>query len=110
MSNRYGLPENRVELVRKRDQHCVYCGKEMAKPSPNARRGDWATIEHLNHLPPWDNPDSIAICCGSCNSSRGNKRILDWFATKYCVERKISPKTVAKPVLEYIRMHEGYSD
>ncbi len=72
MSNRYGLPKDKVELVRERDTKCVYSHKEMVKPDSTnmQRRKDWATIEHLNHLPPWNNPKTIAICCSCCNSSK----------------------------------------
>jgi len=110
MNNRYGLPDDKVDAVRERDRRCVYCHKEMHKPSASVPRKDWATIEHFNHIPPWDNPDTIGICCFSCNSSRGNKPILDWFRTKYCKERNITPTTVARPVLEYIIKHEGYEE
>jgi hypothetical protein len=110
MSNRYRLPEDKVDAVRERDTRCVYCHKEMHKPSASVARASWATIEHFNHLPPWNNPDTIGICCFSCNASRGNKLILDWFRTAYCKERDISPSTVAVPVLEYISRHEGYEE
>ena len=107
MGNRYGLPEADVERVRRRDATCVYCHKQMVTPSPRARRQDWATIEHLNHLPPWSNPETIAICCQSCNASRGNKPIVEWLKSDYCTERGISAETVAQAVLDYIRKHEG---
>lgn len=63
MSNNYGLPENRLNEIRDRDKTCVYCHKIMNQPSIGGFRGDWATIEHLNYLPPWNNPDTVAICC-----------------------------------------------
>ena len=100
LSNRYDLPEEEVELERKRDTKCVYCHKKMGKPDPNVWRGDWATIEYLNHLPPWDNPKTIAICCSSCNFGREEKTILEWFKSTFCRERNISPATVAQPVLD----------
>jgi len=69
-------------------------------------RTDWATIEHLNHLPPWNNPSTVAFCCLSCNASRSNKKLLDWFKKPYCIERNINYATVARPVREYIEKHE----
>ena len=102
MRNRYGLPEDAVAQVRERDRECVYCRKEMVPPSATTWRGDWATIEHLNHLPPWNNPQTIAICCGSCNSSRGSKPLLEWFESDYCREHDISPTTVAEHVRQFI--------
>jgi len=110
MGNPYGLREEDIDKVRARDKVCVYCHKQMFKPSKEVWRGDWATIEHLNHLPPWDNPNTIAICCSSCNSSRGNKTILNWFNSKFCHDKGINPQAVAAPVLAYIREYEGYGD
>ena len=102
LSNRYQLPEDHLRAIRARDKVCVYCRKIMATPSQESWRGDWATIEHLNRLPPWDNPTTVAICCGSCNSSRRDKRISDWFETEYCQERGINIQTVAQVVRDYL--------
>ena len=109
MKNRYGLPESEVDRVRQRDSLCVYCHKKMFNSDSCSDRRNLATIEHLNHLPPWDNPKTIAICCQSCNSSRGDKPILEWFKSEYCKEKNITPSTVADPVLDYIREFEGYN-
>lgn len=106
MANRYGLDEKEVDKVRLRDKVCIYCHKEMHKPSKEKARIDWATIEHLNHLPPWDNHKTIAICCSQCNSSRGKKTITFWFESAYCTEREINIKTVAQPVVDYIKQYE----
>jgi hypothetical protein len=65
-------------------------------------RNDWCTIEHLNYLPPWNNSATVVICCWSCNSSRGNKKLLDWFKTPYCQRNNINEKTVAEPVKKYL--------
>jgi hypothetical protein len=103
MKNKYGLPEEDLEKIRKRDKDCVYCHKIMTKAGSGGFRGDWATIEHLNHLPPWDNPSTVAICCGSCNSSRGAKTLPNWFKTSYCIEKNINIDTVSSPVRNYIQ-------
>lgn len=110
MFNKYGIPNKNLESIRKRDKDCVYCHKIMTNPSNGGLRGDWATIEHLNYLPPWNNPNTVAICCGSCNSSRGIKKLLDWFKSAYCVERNINIETVAEPVKDYIRFVECFID
>ena len=101
--NRYGLPEEELGCIRDRDQTCVYCHKNMIPPGSDGPRTDWATIEHLNHLPPWDNPETVAICCWSCNSSRGNRLLRDWFTSVYCRTRGINETTVAEPVREFLR-------
>ena len=87
LSNNYGLPEGELKNIRARDLKCVYCHKDMKKPNPSIRRQDWATIEHMNYLPPWNNPKTVAICCFSCNASRGKKKLEDWFKSKYCLKK-----------------------
>lgn len=67
------------------------------------KRDDWWTIEHLNSSPPFNDPSTWAICCWQCNSSRGNKELLEWFKTPYCIKRNINKETAAAPVKEYIR-------
>ena len=106
MKNKYGIPEEKLNEIRKRDQTCIYCHKKMIEPSVNGQRRNWATIEHLNHLPPWDNPDTVAFCCWSCNSSRSDKKIIDWFKTSYCIDKNINYGSVAKPVRNYIENNE----
>ena len=101
--NRYGLPEEDLDHIRDRDRACVYCHKTMIPAGSDGPRTDWATIEHLNHEPPWDNPRTVAICCWSCNSSRGNLFLGDWFETAYCRTRGIDETTVAKPVRDYLK-------
>lgn len=103
MSNEYGIPVRDEKDIRERDKTCVYCRKVMIDHSENGRRSDWSTIEHFNSLPPWNDPSTVAICCWSCNSSRGDKKLLDWFKTPYCFKRNINEKTVAEPVVKYIR-------
>ncbi len=120
MTNQYGIPPSDLDTVVDRDKDCVYCHKTMNQPSSGAFRGDWATIEHLNHRQDWDSvgsyvsegksvPTIIAICCSSCNSSRGSKSLRDWFRTNYCRDNKISYATVSQIVRDYINMYEAGS-
>ena len=104
MSNQFGIPNKDEEEIRKRDKVCVYCGKIFNKKGAYQ---DKATIEHLNCNPPfyWKEglkKSGIVICCGSCNSSRGKKTLLDWFKTSYCLDRNINKDTVAEPVKKYL--------
>jgi hypothetical protein len=76
MANRFGIPGDIEQRLRRRDNRCVYCGKEFSHGS----RRDMPTIEHLNENPPfyWRQglkEDGLAICCGSCNCSRGRKSL-----------------------------------
>ena len=85
MKNNYGLPRDELQKIFERDRACVYCHKTMISHDANSRRGDWYSIEHLNYLPPWNNPKTVAICCWSCNSSRGNnyKKLMGYVADAY---------------------------
>jgi hypothetical protein len=107
-TNRYGLSEAELDLIRQRDQLCVYCHKTMISSGSDSRRTNWATIEHLNHEPPWDNPETVAICCHSCNSSRGNRLLRDWFEGEYCRTRGIDRMSVARPVRDYLPDFEDH--
>ena len=109
MSNRFGIPADTEQRIRARDTTCVYCGKVY---SPRSRR-DMPTIEHLNENPPfyWEDglkEEGLAICCGSCNSSRGSRKLRDWFRTPYCLERvkPIDATTVAPAIRRYLRSAE----
>jgi len=107
MTNEFGIPESELHKVRSRDKKCVYCHKKMIFPYDVNRRQDSATIEHLNFDGPfyWNDGlqiEDIVICCGSCNSSRGIKKLQDWFKTKYCVEKNINKDTVSNQVKEYL--------
>lgn len=103
MTNSYGLQEEGLAQLRDRDRECVYCHKEMTYPWSSTDRSNSATIEHLNHLPPWNNIETVAYCCGSCNSSRGDKTHKEWFKTKYCLDRGINTETVSEPVQDYLK-------
>ena len=96
------VPVKELTDIKKRDAVCVYCKKEMQNHCHNNSRSDWYTIEHLNYLPPWNNPETVVICCWSCNSSRGNKKIRAWFETEYCQSRKINEETVSVTVKKYL--------
>lgn len=103
MANNYNIPDWLEKKVRDRDKLCVYCGVKFkdyscAKGTPS----DKATFEHINN----DGEPieaNIAMCCASCNSSKGVKKLLDWFNSSYCRERNIGEKTVASIIQKYIK-------
>ena len=105
MSNQFGIPNKDEEEIRMRNRVCVYCGKAFNKKGTYGKR---ATIEHLSCDPPFYWKDGLkksglAICCGSCNSSRGKKTLPNWFKTPYCLDRNINKDTIAEPVKKYLR-------
>jgi hypothetical protein len=91
---KYGIPAEIEAEIRARDIRCVYCDKEMVDPKGRGqrdpRRRDWTTIEHLCSGPgafhPGQTAEDFAICCVSCNSSRGEKLLADWVG-----DRPIAP-------------------
>ena len=114
MTNKFGIPENELQIIRTRDKKCAYCRKEMLFPFDVNKRQDSATIEHLNFDGPfyWNKGlqiEDIVICCGSCNSSRGIKKLKDWFKSKYCIEKNINEDTISNPVKEYLNCKKNQS-
>jgi len=99
----WGIPTEIEKEIRARDKRCVFCHKRFSRES----RASIASIEHFNNNRPMTTKYNLAICCGSCNSSKLNKKLLAWLKTPYCRERQINEKTVAKPVKEYIRRVRG---
>lgn len=74
----FGIPDDVLSKIMERDRECVYCHKVMINPYDVQNRRDSVTIEHLSPHPPyrWSDgmkPDNIAMCCSSCNSSRGKR-------------------------------------
>ena len=102
MKNSYGLPGAELDKIKNRDKTCAYCHKAMLDHVPSNAHSDWYSIEHLNYLPPWNNPKTVVVCCWSCNSSRSNKKIRSWFKTSYCLSRNINEDTVVLTVKKYI--------
>jgi hypothetical protein len=114
MANGYGIPPDIEHQLRARDRRCVYCRKPMkVYPHTKGTPADKATIEHLNHRPPFywgeglerSGLEGIAICCGACNSSRSNRPLAAWLASPYCEQRDISLRTVAPIVKRFLRRH-----
>ncbi len=108
MTNKFGIPEEKLKQIHTRDKNCVYCHKKMLYPYDVNNRKDSATIEHLNFDGPfyWKNGlqiKDIVICCGQCNSSRGKKGLLNWFKTNYCKHKNINENTVDSVVKEYLK-------
>lgn len=106
-----------LNIIRRRDTRCVYCGRIMLLKWDANNRDESPTIEHLNHRMDWDSIGSYirdgkdvaeiaAICCGRCNSSRSDKSLREWFKSNYCLERNIGQATVARVVQNYLEKFE----
>ncbi len=94
MANRWGIPQEIEGKVRERDVCCVYCGVSFTKTKP--------TWEHIVNDIKLSGLDNIALCCSSCNSSKGSKLLIDWLSSKYCLTKGISRDTVAAVVRNHL--------
>lgn len=119
MTNKFQIPQEVLDRVGEPDNRCVYCIQPLEEYKHHAgSKNRMATIEHLREEGPfyWRDvvvdgvlkqggvkEEDLAICCVSCNSSRGAKPLIDWFAGEYCRERNIDRATVRGRVREYLR-------
>jgi hypothetical protein len=90
--NRWNIPKALEAEVRSRDQACIYCGCIFAAASKRGERMSW---EHIINDAALVNRENIALCCISCNASKGIKELSAWLETPYCRNRGIHPGTVA---------------
>lgn len=96
MANRWGIPKDVEEFVTVRDVKCVYCGVVFS-PENNSRKNK-PTWEHIINDIRMNGIDNIALCCMSCNASKGAKLLEDWLESDYCKNKKITVNTVAEVV------------
>ena len=66
---------------------------------------DQATYDHLNPNLPHSLLNTV-LACGSCNSSKADILLFDWFNTYYCKKRNINSETISQIVLELLKKQE----
>ena len=96
--NRWGIPECLEREVRQRDTECIYCRVPISQSAANGSRESVATWEHIINDAKIITRENIALCCASCNSSKGTKKLSVWLGSCYCKRRGISTDTVADVV------------
>jgi len=96
MSNRWGIPKEVEAFVKQRDKNCVYCGQEF-RNNPEARK-EKVTWEHIVNDIRINDINNIALCCISCNASKGAKLLEDWLKSDYCKRNEITEDSVAQVV------------
>lgn len=100
MANRWGIPKEIEDIVLTRDVNCVYCGVHFSNSDQSRKtRKTW---EHIINDISINGSDNIALCCGSCNASKGNKKLADWLKSKYCISKNITHDTVAIVVKKHL--------
>jgi hypothetical protein len=109
MANNWGIPKDIEELVKVRDVCCVYCGVDFTKE--HLSRKTKPTWEHIVNDSRINREPNIALCCTSCNSSKGAKLLEVWLKSSYCQKKGINVKTVAdvvkRAILEPPKLEEG---
>ena len=101
MANRWGIPKIVEELVRQRDLNCVYCGISFNTNTYSYKtRPTW---EHIINDIRINGPDNIALCCGSCNASKGKKILTEWLYGKYCLTKGITKDNVSTIVKQHLK-------
>ena len=99
MANRWGIPKEVENIVIERDKKCVYCGVEFSTSENNRKaRQSW---EHINDVK-INGADNIALCCVSCNASKGSKDLKEWLNSNYCLKKGITEESVSTGVRKYL--------
>ena len=97
--NRWGIPTEMETTIRDRDKVCVYCGTKFADAnSEDGARKRRPTWEHIVNDARIVTLENIALCCNSCNASKGSKLLIDWLSSDYCIRNGISKESVADVV------------
>jgi len=94
--NRWNIPEWLEREIIRRDTSCVYCGVVFGLPE--AKFGSRTSWEHIVNDARIITCENIALCCRSCNSSKGIKQLSVWLGSPYCRKRGINRETVAAVV------------
>ncbi|PQJ74435.1 HNH endonuclease [Polaribacter gangjinensis] len=96
MANKWGIPKETEESVIKRDLACVYCGVSFS--IEHKSRKTKPTWEHIVNDIRINSIHNIALCCTSCNASKGAKLLEDWLKSAYCNSKSISKETVSQVI------------
>lgn len=100
MANRWGIPREVEDLVKARDLNCVYCGVSFEEfHGETKKKPSW---EHIINDIRINGPENIALCCRSCNASKGAKSLENWLDSSFCQKNRIEKSTLAPVVLEYL--------
>jgi hypothetical protein len=93
--NRWKIPEWLEVEVRGRDNVCIYCRIEFGS-TPGIR--SLASWEHIINDEKIITRENIALCCRSCNASKGAKPLSVWITSSYCARKEITTISVAEVV------------
>jgi len=90
--NRWNIPSWLEKEVIARDKDCVYCRTTFGSMIGKSSLASW---EHIINDTKNVTRENIALCCRSCNSTKGAKLLATWLESAYCKGRGITSETVA---------------
>ena len=100
MANNWNIPLWLELEVKNRDKRCVYCGIEFTSSKVSKKTApSW---EHIINDAKIITRENIALCCCSCNASKGQKELSIWLESKYCKEKRINKNTVASIIKQFL--------
>lgn len=89
---RWSISRDVAIEVLARDLRCIYCRRDFDLAGPRAGAPSW---EHIVNDLSAVNATNIALCCISCNASKGRKDLGTWLKSNYCIDREISSISIA---------------
>lgn len=101
VANRWGIPKAVEDLVEQRDKACIYCGIQFG--SDRKTKKSW---EHIVNDIRMCMVDNVALCCVSCNASKGAKPLKRWLETAGAIRKGVSPATLAPVALEALERED----
>ena len=101
MANNWNIPSWLEQEVRERDKSCVYC-RVVFTPFLISRKTA-VSWEHIINDAKIITRENIALCCCSCNASKGQKKLSAWLQSEYCRNRNINLDTVAPIIQQAIK-------
>jgi hypothetical protein len=94
--NRWNIPKWLEQAVKARDTACIYCGVDFMVAT--TKRGAKPSWEHIINNASIVTLENIALCCISCNASKGAKDLIVWLTSHYCSRKDITRDSVASVV------------
>ncbi len=94
--NRWNIPTWLEREIIARDRFCIYCGVEFG--ASKKTRKTMPSWEHIVNDARIITRENIAICCISCNASKGPRLLSEWLNSNYCKTRNINADTVSSVV------------
>ena len=104
MANRWNIPADLEREIEVRDQSCIYCHQAFASATKRGQRRSW---EHIINDAALVSRENVALCCISCNASKGVKLLTVWLESRYCRSRGIHAGSIAPVARAAVRAAIG---